>query len=202
MTGKELFMASKVFVSYKYADSNVAHLYSPLYSPYTYTSTTVRSYVDDFMRRAQSAGCVVYKGERADEDLSYLKEDTIWQKLKDRIYDSTITLVFISPNMREPYRKESDQWIPWEIAFSLRETTRSDRTSHSNALIFVVLPDRNGRYDYFSSMRHFAIVAGNIQNGYAEVVCWADFVTTIQGYIDKALWRKKCTPSYEVVKSV
>mgnify|MGYP003249455399 CR=1 FL=1 len=74
MTGKELFMASKVFVSYKYADSNVAHLYSPLYSPYTYTSTTVRSYVDDFMRRAQSAGCVVYKGERADEDLSYLKE--------------------------------------------------------------------------------------------------------------------------------
>lgn len=195
-------MASKVFVSYKYADSNVAHLYSPLYSPYTYTSTTVRSYVDDFMRRAQSAGCVVYKGERADEDLSYLKEDTIWQKLKDRIYDSTITLVFISPNMRDLYRKESDQWIPWEIAFSLRETTRSDRTSHSNALIFVVLPDRNGRYDYFSSMRHFAIVAGNIQNGYAEVAHWSDFIANIQYYIDKALQRKQNTPSYKVVKSV
>lgn len=195
-------MASKVFVSYKYADDNVAHLYSPLYSPYTYTRTTVRSYVDDFMRRAQSAGCVVYKGERADEDLSYLKEDTIWQKLKDRIYDSTITLVFISPNMREPYRKESDQWIPWEIAFSLRETTRSDRTSHSNALIFVVLPDRNGRYDYFSSMRHFAIVAGNIQNGYAEVAHWDDFIANIQCYIDKALRRKQNVPSYKVVKSV
>ena len=122
-------MASKVFVSYKYADDNVAHLYSPLYSPYTYTRTTVRSYVDDFIRRAKNAGCVVYKGERADEDLSYLKEDTIWQKLKGKIYDSTVTIVFISPNMREPYRKESDQWIPWEIAFSLRETTRSDRTS-------------------------------------------------------------------------
>ena len=195
-------MASKVFVSYKYADDNVAHLYSPLYSPYTYTRTTVRSYVDDFIRRAQSAGCVVYKGERADEDLSYLKEDTIWQKLKDRIYDSTITLVFISPNMREPYRKGSDQWIPWEIAFSLRETTRSDRTSHSNALIFVVLPDRNGRYDYFSSMRHFAIVAGNIQNGYAEVAHWDDFIANIQCYIDKALRRKQNVPSYKVVKSV
>lgn len=195
-------MASKVFVSYKYADSNVAHLYSPLYSPYTYTSTTVRSYVDDFMRRAQSAGCVVYKGERADEDLSYLKEDTIWQKLKDRIYDSTITLVFISPNMRDLYRKESDQWIPWEIAFSLRETTRSDRTSHSNALIFVVLPDRNGRYGYFSSMRHFAIVAGNIQSGYAEVAHWSDFIANIQYYIDKALQRKQNTPSYKIVKSV
>lgn len=195
-------MASKVFVSYKYADSNVAHLYSPLYSPYTYTNTTVRSYVDDFMRRAQSAGCVVYKGERADEDLSYLKEDTIWQKLKDRIYDSTITLVFISPNMRDLYRKESDQWIPWEIAFSLRETTRSDRTSHSNALIFVVLPDRNGRYGYFSSMRHFAIVAGNIQNGYAEVAHWSDFIANIQYYIDKALQRKQNTPSYKIVKSV
>lgn len=195
-------MASKVFVSYKYADDNVARIYSPLYSPYAYTKTTARSYVDDFIRRVQSTGCAVYKGERADEDLSYLEEDTIWQKLKGKIYDSTVTIVFISPNMRETCRQDRDQWIPWEIAFSLRETTRSDRTSHSNALLFVVLPDRNGRYDYFSSMYHFDIVVDNIQNGYAEVVCWTDFVTNIQGYIDKALWRKKCTPSYEVVKSV
>ena len=115
-------MASKVFVSYKFADNNVAYLYSPLYSPYSYTSTTARSYVDDFKRRAENEGCIVYKGERADEDLSYLSDDTIWQKLRDRIYDSTVTVVFISPNMREKYRSERDQWIPWEIAFSLRET--------------------------------------------------------------------------------
>ena len=175
-------MASKVFVSYKFADNNVAYLYSPLYSPYSYTSTTARSYVDDFKRRAENEGCIVYKGERADEDLSYLSDDTIWQKLRDRIYDSTVTVVF--------------------IAFSLRETTRNDRTSHSNALIFVILPDRNNSYDYYSTMRHFNIVASNILNGYAEVAYWSNFVTDIQGYISRALLRKQIVSPNEVVKTV
>ena len=195
-------MASKVFVSYKFADNNVAYLYSPLYSPYSYTSTTARSYVDDFKRRAENEGCIVYKGERADDDLSYLSDDTIWQKLRDRIYDSTVTVVFISPNMREKYRSERDQWIPWEIAFSLRETTRNDRTSHSNALIFVILPDRNNSYDYYSTMRHFNIVASNIRNGYAEVAYWSNFVTDIQGHISRALLRKQIVSPNEVVKTV
>ena len=55
----------------------------------------------------------------------------------------------ISPNMREINRSDSSQWIPWEVSFSLKETTRSDRTSHSNAMLAIVLPDRNGSYDYY-----------------------------------------------------
>ena len=79
-------MAQKVFVSYKYADDNVAQL------PHAnwWETTTVRDYVNVFMWKATSDGCVVYKGERDNEDLSYLSEDTIWNKLRDKIYDSSV----------------------------------------------------------------------------------------------------------------
>ncbi len=191
-------MAQKVFVSYKYADGDVAQLSHTNW----WESTTVRDYVNIFMRKAASDGCVVYKGERDNEDLSYLSEETIWEKLRDKIYDSSVTVVFISPNMRVPYQRDRDQWIPWEIAFSLRESTRSDRTSHSNALLFVVLPDRHGSYAYYRYMTHFDIVSSNIVNGYAAVVRWDDFLRDIEGSLNSAIRNKINTPSYKVVKTV
>lgn len=184
-------MATKVFVSYKYADDNVAYLPASFFFLYTYSHITARLYVDEFKQRAENEGCIIYKGEAADNDLSYFSEETIWSRLKDKIYDSTVTVVLISPNMRELHQSERAQWIPWEIAFSLRETTRKDRTSRSNALIFVILPDRNNDYRYFTSMNHFSIIAENIRNNYAEVVYWSDFIANIQGYIEKALLRKQ-----------
>ena len=64
------------------------------------------------------------------------------------LYDSTITIVLLSPRMKEPYKAESDQWIPWEISYSLKEVKRADRTSRMNALLGVVLPDSFGSYSY------------------------------------------------------
>lgn len=51
-------------------------------------------------------------------------------------------------------KKERDQWIPWEVSYSLKETSRQDKngnavTSHTNAMIAVILPDRSNKYDYY-----------------------------------------------------
>ncbi len=194
-------MAQKVFTSYKYWDTNVA----PLYNWGTggvYTQTKVRDYVTIFQTTASKAGIVINKGEADNEDISMLSERTIRAKLWNRIYDSTVTIVFISPNMREFGKDEDLQWIPREISYSLREQSRSDRTSYPNSLVFVVLPDWSGRYDYFRSMYHFRIVAENINNGYGEVVEWNRFIQNIAGYIERANTRRRNTPDYKIVKTV
>ena len=80
--------------------------------------------------------------------MSYLTEEQIWAKLRDRIYDTSVTIVFISRGMKEP-KPEWWQWIPWEISYSLKEIPRGDRVSRTNAVFAVVLPDASGSYEYF-----------------------------------------------------
>lgn len=133
-------MARKVFVSYKHSDTDVYPIEE---------GKTARAYVDKLIAEFERVGDTIYKGE-GNEDLSGFKDETIKDRLKDKIHNSSITLVLISSNMMENKPKlESDQWIPWEISYSLKEITRNDRTSHTNAIIAVVLPDRSNLYKYF-----------------------------------------------------
>lgn len=133
-------MGRKVFVSYKYKDSDVESLASA-------TQPTWPCDYVDYIRDNILDDDDIYKGENSDEDISSWDEDDIWDHLKDKIYDSTITIVLVSPNMKEPGKWQRSQWIPWEISYSLRETTRNDRTSHNNAILAVILPNKKGSYD-------------------------------------------------------
>ena len=140
-------MGHKIFVSYKYSDNNVYQINKNIYQ-----HDTVRTYVDKLEQYIDNTDNI-YKGESDNEDLSRLSEDTIWGKLKDRIYDSTLTVVMISPNMKEN-KRDIEQWIPWEISYSLKEVARKNIngkmvTSSSNAILGIVLPDRNGSYSYY-----------------------------------------------------
>lgn len=141
-------MGKKIFVSYKYADSDVEKLPYRSYLDQIVEPTTVRHYVDH-LQTVFAADDHINKGERDGESLAGFKDSAIESRLRDKIWDSSITLVLISPNMKESWNREDDQWIPWEISYSLSEYRRNGRTSTLNAVLAIVVPDRNSSYGYY-----------------------------------------------------
>lgn len=190
-------MGRKIFVSYKYKDSNVEELEDAV-SP-TWPNDYV-SYIQEHIINDKSDN--IYKGEKSDEDLSDKSEDYIWEHLKDKIYDSTVTIVLVSPNMKEPNKWERNQWIPWEISYSVKKTTRGGRTSQRNALLVVILPDKNGEYSYYDDLKLFRILEKNINNGLANVVTWDNFTKYPNTSINKAVTNLNNIDEDLIIKSV
>lgn len=139
-------MARKIFVSYKHSDPHVAYLEGG-------ENGTARDYVDVIEGLFDKTE--IYKGERSGEDLSHLKDLAIKSQLRDQIFDSSVTVVLISRGMVTSMKAESEQFIPWEIAYSLKNMKRTNRAtgavrrSGSNALLAVVLPNETGGYGHF-----------------------------------------------------
>lgn len=143
-------MARKVFVSYKYGDTYVQDL-----NVYEYTiwgkqkvQTKVRHYVNE-LAGILSSEDHIYKGENDGQSLADFSDEYIASTLRDKIYDSSITIVLVSKGMKHIYVAEKDQWMPWEISYSLKEYTRQGRTSLSNGILAIVIPDEFGSYEYY-----------------------------------------------------
>lgn len=161
-------MGKSIFVSYKHKDSQVANLPGEW-------SSTARSYVNQ-LEDILSSYDHIYKGERDDDDIGDLADSTIGSKLGDKIFASSVTIVLISKGMKDPYVVEKEQWIPWEISYSLKEQTRQYGRSLANAVLAVVLPDENSSYEYYMTYntecrtttlhtdRLFTILADNMFN--------------------------------------
>ncbi len=214
---------AKIYTSYKYRDTSVRPLPG-------IDGATVRQYVD-LLQRYLDTHDHINKGEEDDEDLSNLTEERIAELLYERIYDSSITIVLISKNMIED-KPEKDQWIPREISYSLTEHSRGGRTSHTNAVLAVVVPDENGSHEYFvqdnaccirwSVGPVFEIIGENMFNhnepnisvcehgdihsgedhSYIHQVKWDDFIEDVDYYLDLAVQINENINDYDIKKMI
>ncbi len=225
-------MGSKIFVSYKYADTKVKPLTDSILD-----DTKVRDYIDKLQENLDAED-EINKGEADGEDMSDFKDSTIASILRDKIYDSSITICVISKGMKEYLIDETDQWIPWEISYSLKEHSRNGRTSQTNAVLAVVLPDENGSYEYYivdescpyckcTTLKTnflFQILRDNMFNvkspslsdcdhhgsedvylgnpSYIYSVKWSNFIGDVRKYLDMAFENNDNKDDYTIIKTV
>lgn len=117
-------MARKTFISYKYSEA--------------------KGLRDDILKELGD-DAQYYKGETSESpDLTDETTEKIKEHLKDMIYDTSVTIVIISPNMK------NSNWIEWEISYSLKEVSRKGRTSKTNGIVGVI-QKINGSYDWLLS---------------------------------------------------
>ena len=145
-------MGRKVFVSYKYKDEMVAALQDYYYEEvdgvmqFNRRKTRARDYVD--MLQDKIGVDNMNLGEKDGESLDHFSDIKIETLLKQKIRQCSVTIVLISKGMKTNL-PENDQWIPWEISYSLRVVPTDGNTKQRNAVLGVVLPDENGNYDWY-----------------------------------------------------
>ncbi len=183
-------MAHKTFISYKYSEGRELR------------DRIIKKLGDDAR---------YYQGEDGySENISDLKSETIKKRLKDMIFNTSVTIVIISPNMKQ------SEWMEWEIAYSLKEIPRDDKTSRMNGVIGVISKSDGGYSWVYNYFRYFKshikktylnenlvpeIISQNINNGiipkgpnrlsYIDLVNEDDFLSNHNKYIEEAFEKSK-----------
>ena len=117
-------MAHKTFISYKYSEARDLR---------------------DRIIEALGDDATYYKGETSDSpDLTDTSTENIKIALRNMMYDTSVTIVIISPLMKE------SKWIDWEIEYCIKDNTRKNRTSHTNGIIGVIMK-YEGSYSWFKT---------------------------------------------------
>lgn len=201
-------MARKTFISYKFSEAQGLR--------------------DDIIK-ALGKDATYYEGETSDSpDLTDNKTETIREYLKDMIFNTSVTIVIISPNMLE------SSWIDWEIEYSLREYSRNGKTSKSNGVVGViqkvngdyswikeVVTGADGcRYSYFKTNKLYKIINENRFNQtpkvytcdtcktvdsltgcYISLILEDDFLDDPSTYIEKAYEKCNDIDNYIICKT-
>lgn len=200
-------MAHKTFISYKYSEA---------------------AGLRDLIIRKLGSNATYYQGETGSSpNISDNKTETIRQKLADMIYDTTVMIVVVSPNMT------LSSWMEWEIKYALREQSRNGRTSHADGIVCVVQKDNNlwisDKYGWaktyeghWSASKFFDVLVKNMNNkkswmdspipstnktlydslssNYIDIVTEDDFLRNSSYYIDKAFDKSENINSYNITK--
>lgn len=117
-------MAHKTFISYKHSEAQ------------TLRDKIIEALGDD---------ATYYQGETSDSpDLTDTSTENIKKNLTNMMYDTSVTIVIISPNMK------NSKWIDWEIEYCLKNISRKGRTSHTNGIVGVIMK-YNGGYGWFKT---------------------------------------------------
>ena len=186
-------MARKTFISYKYSDVVEGK------------SNNLR---DRIIAKLGDASRF-YRGENGySQDLSSRSANYIQTKLKDMIRDTSVTIVILSPNMK------FSNWMNWEIAYSLTEITRENRTSLTNGVVCVVQkqPAYYGFDDGYSWMKKWngewdlskcfevirlnqnnkkAYSSSRLSSNYMDIVSEEAFLRDPNKYIEEAYEKAK-----------
>ncbi len=106
-------MAHKTFISYKFSEAQDLR---------------------DRIIGALGDDATYYRGETSDSpDLTDTSTENIKKNLRDMMFDTSVTIVIISPNMKK------SKWIDWELEYCLKSITRKNRTSHTNGIVGVIM---------------------------------------------------------------
>lgn len=200
-------MAHKTFISYKYSEAQDLR---------------------DRIIEALGKDATYYQGETSDSpDLTDTSTDNISRILRDMIYDTSVMIVIISPNMIQ------SKWIDWEIEYSLKEINRETRKSKTNGVVGVVMKV-NGGYDWLRPTHRnsdgcvsistndsylYDIIKKNRLNqnpkeyscnvcqtvnsltgSYISLINEDDFLNDPQKYIENAYKKSQNTDNYDITK--
>ena len=117
-------MSHKTFISYKYSEARELR------------DKIINSLGDATYYKGETS----YSPDLTDESTEHIKEE-----LKNMMYDTSVTVVILSPNMTD------SKWIDWELEYCLKNIVRKNRTSCTNGIVGVI-QKVDGDYSWFKTI--------------------------------------------------
>ncbi|GAB2027390.1 TIR domain-containing protein [Lactovum odontotermitis] len=194
-------MANKVFISFRFADG--------------------KSYKDQLVEKFEELDYTINKSE--DEDRSEQSESTIQKYLYEKLADTSLTVVILTPEAIEYHRSQNkiDDWLYDELRYSL-EDREGNRTNGAIALYtpdaksFVIVSETEEVItiaDFENLVRKNMLNVkpdykycptegrwNSMKDSYISLVSFDKFMNSPKQYIDSALEKRDRIGEFDLVK--